>query len=397
MNFNKNRIDPFQYIPPRNAKGIYLEWGIQHVFDEFIAFNIRRMATQRLYGRYSSDKTDVIEFEPEVQFVNCLAYKKELEILKYRSSLKNRIPPYYERKKKVERLPCDYVLEISMNFNPRVWRKIKVSSAVSLSVLHDKILAPLMGWVRNYHAYCFTEQQSAAMFGPVDSAAIDMMHLPSNGFVLLDDTKFFLGDVLREKGNMLAYDYDFGDHFEHEITLLKIVPSNESDGKCVLLAGEMASLPEDSVGSPGFKGPTGYQELLDIWDHLSPKKKTRLQNTISEALNYVSRPPFDPYLFDLESCRCALNKAFRSKASVPSGSKIVGFPTGGHKMGPSVVKNGPVREVTTLLRDGSAFIRETLKSRRDSRECTLCYNCGNPNNLQSCGNCRMVWYCGTVI
>lgn len=339
------------------------------------------------------DTTDHVEFEPEVQFVNCLAYRKEMEILKYRQTVK---PAYAGRKKRGDAVPCDYIIEVSLGFNPRVWRRLKVSSAVTLSVLHDKILAPALGWVRNYHAYSFTDQLDAAMFGPINSNAIDMMHLPSNGFVLLDDKKFYLGDVLREEGDMLCYDYDFGDHFEHEIFLLDVIPSDQSDGKVFVLDGQMSPLPEDSVGSPGFKGPTGYQELLDIWGTLSNKKKVKLQQTIGEALNYVNLPPFDPYLFDLKQCQLDIRRALCSRASVSSGSKMVIYPSGKEKLRSSIIKRGGVREMTKVLKNGNAFIRESVSAKRDQKYNTLCYNCGSSNNLQSCGGCRMVWYCGPV-
>ena len=348
------------------------------------------MGTQRLYGSHSMDATDHVECEPEVQFVNCLAYRKELEIMKYRK------PSYFGKRKKGDPLPCDYIIEVSLGFNPRVWRRLKVSSATTLSVLHDKILAPCLGWVRNYHAYSFTDQTDAAMFGPVGSNAIDMMHLPSNGFVLLDDKKFYLGDVLREEGDMLCYDYDFGDHFEHEIFLLDILPSNQSDGKVLVLDGQMSALPEDSVGSPGFKGPTGYQELLDIWSNLGNKKKLKLQQTIAEALNYVNLPPFDPYYFDLKQCQLDLSRAFCSRASISSGSKVVIYPSGKEKLRSAITTRGNIKEMTKILKNGSAFIRETISSKRDQKNNTLCYNCGSPNDLQSCGGCRMVWYCSNV-
>ena len=39
--------------------------------------------------------------------------------------------------------------------NPPIWRRFKVSSSVNLDLLHDKVLAPIVGWTRNYHTYYF--------------------------------------------------------------------------------------------------------------------------------------------------------------------------------------------------------------------------------------------------
>ncbi|KAJ3359749.1 hypothetical protein HDU91_004824, partial [Kappamyces sp. JEL0680] len=243
-----------------------------------------------------------------------------------------------------------------------VWRRIKVSSGLSLSVFHDKILCPCFGWVRNYHAYAFTEQQHGAMFGPVNSNAIDMMHLPTNGFVLMDDTRFYIGDVLRLEGDTLLYNYDFGDNFDHEIRLVEIKSAKESNGKVLVIDGAMAPLPEDSVGSPGFKGPSGFQCLLDSWSNQSSKKKLKLQATIAEALNYGSRPPFDPYTFSPNQCQEEVLQTLQTRASLPNHSKVVLFPTQPNiSVKPGVTKRGSVKEVVKPMGNGLSFIKETSK------------------------------------
>lgn len=60
-----------------------------------------------------------------------------------------------------------------------------------------QVIAPLMGWVRNYHSYQFFDRTDGAAWGPEDSNAIDMMHLAMNGFDFLDDRKTRLAEVLQ--------------------------------------------------------------------------------------------------------------------------------------------------------------------------------------------------------
>jgi hypothetical protein len=43
--------------------------------------------------------------------------------------------------------------------------------------VQDKILNPVLGWMRHYHAYLFTDFEDGAQFGPEGSTAVDMMHL----------------------------------------------------------------------------------------------------------------------------------------------------------------------------------------------------------------------------
>jgi len=36
-----------------------------------------------------------------------------------------------------------------------VWRRIVVSGGLNLQQLHDRVLCPAMGWVRNYHGFVY--------------------------------------------------------------------------------------------------------------------------------------------------------------------------------------------------------------------------------------------------
>jgi hypothetical protein len=63
--------------------------------------------------------------------------------------------------------------------------------------------------------------------------------------------------VLKAEGESMIYVYDFGDHWQHEVVLEKILPS-DAPTKPVCLAGERRCPPED-VG-----GVSGYQEFLEV-------------------------------------------------------------------------------------------------------------------------------------
>ena len=74
-------------------------------------------------------------------------------------------------------------------------------NVVGVSLLTEgdvvQVLAPLMGWVRNYHGYQFFDRSDGATWGPEDSNAIDMMHMHVNGFDYMDDKKTRLAEVLQ--------------------------------------------------------------------------------------------------------------------------------------------------------------------------------------------------------
>jgi hypothetical protein len=46
-----------------------------------------------------------------------------------------------------------------------MWRRIKVAGATKLSVFQDKILAPALGWTRNYHGYIFIDASDGSQYG----------------------------------------------------------------------------------------------------------------------------------------------------------------------------------------------------------------------------------------
>lgn len=63
----------------------------------------------------------------------------------------------------------------------------------------------------HYHAYEFTVLTSGAVFGPVNSGAIDMMHASTQGDYMLNAEVYDLRHVLRKQGDRLGYLYDLGD------------------------------------------------------------------------------------------------------------------------------------------------------------------------------------------
>jgi hypothetical protein len=381
-------IDPFKFIPRVDQRGEITSWGLTEIYDDFFSLHMKRMKMQlSCKDSNPGGNFENYENEPAVQFINCLAYRKEIEIIKYRLSKSNN-------------LPRDYILEISLrDISPRVWRRIKVSSGTKLSIFQDKVLCPALGWTRNYHGYYFTDSRDGSQFGPKHSNAIDFMQLPLHGFTLINDSKFTLGDILRNKRDLIYFTYDLGDNFEHVIQLIEIRTLENSNGKVELLGGEMAPLPEDSIGSPEYRGNRGYQDLLELWQKASSKKRILISTTVLESINYLTKTSFDPFEFDIAEAQAELRSAFQSRGSVRSGSKIICYPIGNQRapLGLSIKRVGNIKEIITPLNHGKSILKESLSSKRDSKCNALCYNCGNPNNLRSCGSCRMVWYCGEVI
>ena len=91
---------------------------------------------------------------------------------------------------------------------------------------------------------------------------------------------------------MLSYTYDFGDCWEHRLTVEKVLPAQELPRYAVCVAGANACPPED-VG-----GPPGYVHFLDA---LSDPQHPEHQ----ELLAWCGGA-FDPRAFDLAQANARL-------------------------------------------------------------------------------------------
>jgi len=131
---------------------------------------------------------------------------------------------------------------------PAVTRKIEVLSNIRLDRLHETLQAAL-GWT-NAHLWELRAEETG--WGIPDP---DWPDGP------LDAKKATLWDVIEDAGVMeLMYLYDFGDGWEHTITIVEFDDADPNTKYPVLLDADGRCPPED-VG-----GPWGYAECLEAID-----------------------------------------------------------------------------------------------------------------------------------
>ena len=134
-----------------------------------------------------------------------------------------------------------YQLKVTlMESQPPIWRRVQVESGVTLDRLHHT-LQVVMGWT-NSHLHGFRLPQppqrgTRRRLLPIESA---------------DEKATRLGDLLRRPRDRCVYDYDFGDGWEHELLLEKVVPRSASERYPMVLAGRGACPPEDVGGLSGY-------------------------------------------------------------------------------------------------------------------------------------------------
>lgn len=167
------------------------------------------------------------------------------------------------------------VLEIALReIKPRIWRRFAVADNATLADLHDTIQY-VMGWA-NAHLHEF--ELRGQRYGVPDPDAFE------GAEEIRDERKFRLSKVLGLKGFRLAYRYDFGDDWVHEVKVVDVQAPEPGVAYPVCIAGERACPPEDCGGPPG------YEEFLKaIRDPRHPEHK--------EQLAWVGGR-FDPEAFD---------------------------------------------------------------------------------------------------
>lgn len=124
---------------------------------------------------------------------------------------------------------------------PQIWRRFLIESVATLEDLHDT-LQMVMGWT-DIHSHQFT--MAERLYG---SPEIDW-----EGEDVRDETKSRLSAVFTEVQEVMMYEYDFGDDWEHLITLEKILPFDlkHTLPRCIKAKG--ACPPEDVGGVLGYK------------------------------------------------------------------------------------------------------------------------------------------------
>ena len=131
-----------------------------------------------------------------------------------------------------------------MDIDPPIWRRIQVASSIKLCCLHTAFHIA-MGWTDS-HLDQFGKEGKSWGVPEWDEF---------QEFDLIDESKTQLGNVLRSEGELMTYQYDFGDDWEHKVVLEKIQRVEGCLAHPACLAGERRCPPED-VG-----GVQPYQEF----------------------------------------------------------------------------------------------------------------------------------------
>jgi len=158
-------------------------------------------------------------------------------------------------------------------------------AALPLDLLHD-VIQQAMGW-EDGHLHVFST--SHRDYGIPD---------PDLGYA--DERKVTAARVLAKPGATMLYAYDFGDGWEHDVVLEKVLPPDPVVAVSCL-AGKGACPPEDCGGVWGY---ASLKEALADPEHED-------HEDLLDWLGLESAADFDPAQFSLDEINARLSQLLR--------------------------------------------------------------------------------------
>ena len=178
-----------------------------------------------------------------------------------------------------------YQFKITLDeIEPNIWRRIQVPATYKFWDLHVAI-QDSMGWL-DYHLHAFR-------FRPKHKRKEIEIGIPyeyEDGNAILAGWQIPITRYLTDPGQIIEYEYDFGDSWVHEILFEGILIKEEGLKYPICLAGERACPPEDCGSVPG------YYNILEI---MSNPNDEEYEDTVTWLEGEITRyHPFKPDSFD---------------------------------------------------------------------------------------------------
>lgn len=190
-----------------------------------------------------------------------------------------------------------YQLRVTLlETHPPIWRRIVVPPNASAEFLHS-VIQTSMGWTDSHlHQFILGKRPNYVYVG-----------LPDPDFErdvpTLDSSHFTIRELMARSGGKVAYEYDFGDSWEHEVRLEREIPVEPGMQLPACLDGARACPPEDCGGVGGYE---------DIVKMLQDPKFEPRNGPRDELMQWVG-PDFDPEAFDVGIVNALLSPTLRKR------------------------------------------------------------------------------------
>jgi hypothetical protein len=174
-----------------------------------------------------------------------------------------------------------YQLKVQlMGIQPEIWRRVLLSGRTTLDRVH-RVIQVAMGW-QNRHLHQFVSGER--IYGEPN---------PDFDNDWEPESDVAISALLSQPGQSLVYEYDFGDGWEHQVTLEQVLAGAGDRILPVCLDGQRACPPED-VG-----GPHGYERFLRAYLDSKHAEHGEMRDWAGEG--------FEPERFLIESVNSVLS------------------------------------------------------------------------------------------
>ncbi len=198
------------------------------------------------------------------------------------SSQKPGKPAAKPKAKPVKKIEAIYQLKITLrDSKPPIWRRVQVKDC-TLAELHE-IIQVAMGWEFS-HLYSFE----------VDGIDYGDRDMTGEELDMKDDRRAKLSRLIPGEKFKFRYTYDFGDNWQHEILVEKILPADKDSTYPVCLDGKRAGPPED-VG-----GVWGYMDFIEAMRNPDHPQHDEFAEWFEDE--------FDPEAFDIDEVNRRLSR-----------------------------------------------------------------------------------------
>ena len=185
---------------------------------------------------------------------------------------------------------------------PEIRRRLLVPANARLDWLHA-VLQVAMGW-NNSHLHRFNV--NGRLYSNTQHHFAEYEDDP----VILEEADFKLGDVVYGEGALFSYEYDFGDDWQHQVVVERVLPPDSGVPRAALCTdGQRACPPEDCGGS------WGYEELLSALRNRRHPEHARMRQWVGRE--------FDAEAFDIAHTNLWLRKLPWPHVSVPQLGRVL--------------------------------------------------------------------------
>jgi hypothetical protein len=159
-----------------------------------------------------------------------------------------------------------------------IWRRVQAPGTIRLADLH-RVIQTVFGWTDSHLHQFEIAGRRFGVPGDFDEE-------------ILDEAQVTISEALGTGIKRFSYIYDFGDDWEHDVVVEKIIGGNSGRERPLCLAGRRHRPPEDCGGPPGYA-----HFLRAIHDPRHPEH---------EAMRESVGGAFDPEAFDIAAVNRAL-------------------------------------------------------------------------------------------